>query len=255
MTETGEQTQIITPEYEAFVEKFKPKKTTDDCYTPALVYDAVADWVANEYGVDRAHFVRPFYPGGDYEHEEYKPGDIVVDNPPFSIMSSIVRFYCQRGIPFFLFANGLTLFTAHDQPVTYIPTQNTITYENGAKVSTSFITNMDKYRVRSAPTLYKAVEQADKVVQKVNKKQLKKHDYPVEVLTSSNVARFSKYGIDFAVRDDECVRISALDEQRQRGEAIFGGAYLIGAHAAAEKAAAEKWELSEIERQIVSRLA
>lgn len=29
------------PEYDAFVEKFTPKKTTDDCYTPPLVYDAV----------------------------------------------------------------------------------------------------------------------------------------------------------------------------------------------------------------------
>ena len=28
-------------DYDAFVEKFKPKKTTDDCYTPPLVYDAV----------------------------------------------------------------------------------------------------------------------------------------------------------------------------------------------------------------------
>ena len=26
-------------DYEGFVEKFKPKKTTDDCYTPPLVYD------------------------------------------------------------------------------------------------------------------------------------------------------------------------------------------------------------------------
>ena len=35
-------------EYEAFVEKFKPKKTTDDCYTPPEVYEAVADFVAEE---------------------------------------------------------------------------------------------------------------------------------------------------------------------------------------------------------------
>jgi hypothetical protein len=28
-------------EYEAFVDKFKPKKTTDDCYTPPDVYDTV----------------------------------------------------------------------------------------------------------------------------------------------------------------------------------------------------------------------
>ena len=48
--------------YEEFVEKFKPKLTTDDCYTPPIVYDAVADWVAAEYKLDRSLFVRPFYP-------------------------------------------------------------------------------------------------------------------------------------------------------------------------------------------------
>lgn len=29
------------PEYEAFVNKFKPKLTTDDCYTPPEIYEAV----------------------------------------------------------------------------------------------------------------------------------------------------------------------------------------------------------------------
>lgn len=38
--------------YEEFVEKFKPKLTTDDCYTPPIVYDAVADWVASEYNLN-----------------------------------------------------------------------------------------------------------------------------------------------------------------------------------------------------------
>ena len=38
-------------DYEGFIEKFKPKKTTDDCYTPPLVYDAVKEWVRKEYGV------------------------------------------------------------------------------------------------------------------------------------------------------------------------------------------------------------
>ena len=52
--------------YEEFVDKFKPKKTTDDCYTPVEIYDAVAGWVENEYRVNRCNFVRPFYPGGDY---------------------------------------------------------------------------------------------------------------------------------------------------------------------------------------------
>ena len=71
--------------YEAFVEKFKPKLTTDDCYTPAIVYDAVANWVQNEYDLDKYEFCRPFYPGGDYENYNYK-NKIVVDNPPFSIL-------------------------------------------------------------------------------------------------------------------------------------------------------------------------
>ena len=32
--------------YEEFVEKFKPKLTTDDCYTPPTIYDIVADGAA-----------------------------------------------------------------------------------------------------------------------------------------------------------------------------------------------------------------
>ena len=61
-------------EYNEFLEKFEPKKTTDDCYTPAIVYDAIADWVASEFGLDRSAFIRPFYPGGDYQNEKYPAG-------------------------------------------------------------------------------------------------------------------------------------------------------------------------------------
>ena len=38
--------------YEEFVEKFKPKKTTDDCYTPPSVYAVIKDWACKEYGID-----------------------------------------------------------------------------------------------------------------------------------------------------------------------------------------------------------
>lgn len=50
--------------YEEFVEKFKPKKTTDDCYTPPVVYEAVKSWAINEYGLQGRKIERPFYPGG-----------------------------------------------------------------------------------------------------------------------------------------------------------------------------------------------
>ncbi len=74
--------------YDEFVEKFKPKLTTDDCYTPKKVYDAVLEWVIKEYKIDKNKVVRPFYPGGDFENFDYSNGAVVVDNPPFSIMDN-----------------------------------------------------------------------------------------------------------------------------------------------------------------------
>lgn len=89
-------------DYEGFVDKFKPKKTTDDCYTPPAVYDAVLNYVRSTYGIaEDTPIVRPFYPGGDYEHYDYPEDCLVVDNPPFSIFSKIVDFYTKRGIRFF----------------------------------------------------------------------------------------------------------------------------------------------------------
>lgn len=54
----------VDEEYKAFIDKFKPKKTTDDCYTPPNVYEAVLGWAVNEYGIDPENIVRPFWPGG-----------------------------------------------------------------------------------------------------------------------------------------------------------------------------------------------
>ena len=45
--------------YEEFVEEFKPKKATDDCYTPPTIYEIVEPWACNEYGIDPAKVVRP----------------------------------------------------------------------------------------------------------------------------------------------------------------------------------------------------
>lgn len=132
-------------EYAAFVEKFKPKRTTDDCFTPENIYDVVADWVAKEYGVDRQNFVRPFWPDGDFEEEaqDYGPETIVVDNPPFSIVSQVAKFYQARGIRFFVFAPALTLFSAClKDGVNAVAAHANITYGNGANVRTSFLTNM-----------------------------------------------------------------------------------------------------------------
>lgn len=39
--------------YEQFVEKFKPKKTTDDCMTPPEIYEVVCDYVCNRWDISQ----------------------------------------------------------------------------------------------------------------------------------------------------------------------------------------------------------
>jgi hypothetical protein len=230
-------------EYNAFVDKFKPKLTTDDCYTPPIVYDAIRDWVCKKHGIDPAQIVRPFYPGGDYERFDYPKGCIVLDNPPFSILTKICTFYLDRQIPFFLFSPSLTTFSgrAIATKMTHIVCDADITYENGANVRTAFVTNLYKDIVaQSEPDLHRIVKEANEANIRARKQELPKYAYPDEVLTAAMLQRYSKYGIEFVVRKEDCVFISALEAQRKAKKTVFGGGLLLSAKAAAEKAAAEK---------------
>ena len=254
-------------EYKAFVDKFKAKKTTDDCYTPDNVYEAVAAWVAAEYQLDREIFVRPFYPGGDFERFPYPEGCAVVDNPPFSIMSKIIAFYARRGIRFFLFAPALTLFSSSSSSsATCLPVGVSITYENGAKVPTSFVTNLEPpdLRVRTAPRLYQSVKAADDKNRAAATRQLPRYEYPDNIVTAAMVQRWCKYGVDYRLSVQDSRPVDALDAQRARGLSIFGKGFLLSTRAAAERAAAERaaaeraaaerWELSDAERRMVSMI-
>lgn len=227
----------VSQEYKDFVDKFKPKKTTDDCYTPVEVYDAIADWVADEYKVDRADFVRPFFPGGDYERFLYTDASIVVDNPPFSILTQICSFYETHGVRYFLFAPFLTVLGI--RPATCrVVTDLDIIYANGAKVITSFITNLDNALIRTAPELVRRVEAAQLAARKTDDKP--KFIYPSEVLTSSAVGYIGRYGIDYRVEASDACFIRTMDEQRRIDKSIFGGGYLLSKDAAAARVAAEK---------------
>lgn len=242
-------------DYEKFTAKFTDApKTTDDCYTPANVYEAVADWVAEEYGVAREAMVRPFWPGGDYEAFDYPSGCAVVDNPPFSILVRIMRHYTHRGIPFFLFAPTLTLFSGRGLDVTYLPCGISITYANRASVNTSFITNMDTCRLRSVPALYRAIRRANEENERALTKELPKYSYPDHVLTAAAAYQYSHYGVDFRLEKRDCAFISAMDAQRAAGKVIFGGGLLLSERAAAERAAANVWALSEREWEMVRSL-
>ena len=265
----GEATDADSDEYREFTEKFEAKHTTDDCYTPAKVYDAIADWVQATYQVSRENFIRPFYPGGDYQNEKYIPGAVVVvDNPPFSILSEIVRFYAERKIPFFLFAPSLTLFnSAVTSHCTCVCCGGSITYENGATVATSFVTNLEpeSIRARSCPELYRVIDEANRANLAETKREIPTYSYPDHVVTSSMLSKYAKYGIELTIPRKGSQPIDALDAQTEAGKAIFGKGLLLSEKAAAEKAAAEKaaaekaaatkWALSERERALVQKLS
>ena len=245
-------------EYNEFLDKFEDKKTTDDCYTPDNIYNAVAAWVEKEYGVNQKDFVRPFYPGGDYARYKYPEGCVVCDNPPFSILSEITKFYMEHGIRFFLFAPALTIFNSSSSSFCSICCNVSITYENGAKVSTSFVTNMDEALVKSCPELYHIVKDEDEKNTKSNR-ELPSYVYPDEVVTSAIVGYLSKYGVTWEARKSDAYFIRCLDEQKEAGKTLFGSGFLLSEKAAAEKAAREKveaimWHLSAREREIVKSL-
>lgn len=132
-----------TESYEEFIKKFENKKTTDDCYTPADVYNVVCNYFCKKLSIDRSKIIRPFYPGGDYQNENYRD-KIVLDNPPFSKMAEIERFYAANGVPFVLFAPGLTAMTrtSLNAKLGIVYLQYGIRYENGANVMTAFVSNL-----------------------------------------------------------------------------------------------------------------
>ena len=252
------------PEYEAFVDKFKPKLTTDDCYTPENVYEAVRAWVFERYGLaEDTQVVRPFWPGGDYKAFDYPDGCVVIDNPPFSIMGQIETFYLKNGIDFFLFAPALKIFKPYDG-LNYVLVDNAITYENGAVVPTSFVTNMGEYLVEVSAELHKAVEAADRANRDAKVKKLPKYENPPEVATAAKLRLLASKGVSYTIRAEDAVVIRALDSMRIKQKSIFGNGLLLGEKAAAEKAAAEKaaaekadvivWQLSDKEREAVKKL-
>lgn len=262
------QSKLSFEDYEGFINKFKKSKklhkmTTDDCYTPPEVMDVVNLYVAERWGLDPATFVRPFWPGGDYEAYDYPDGCTVVDNPPFSMLVKIQTFYLDHGIKFFLFAPTMTCINGgrYDE-VDHVITDCRITYTNGAIVNTSFITNLDEDNIlETEPVL---TERLKECVRSLAGHQAKMHTakwaLPDEVLTTARASYYSANGVRLELTRHDAVRIRTLDSQRQAGKSIYGAGLLLSPSAAAERAAADRaaaeraaphvWELSDREREM-----
>lgn len=251
-------------DYEGFVRKFQtPKKTTDDCYTPPAIYEAVLSFVKEDVGIpSHLEIARPFYPGGDYESYDYT-GKVVIDNPPFSILSKIVKFYQERKIPFFLFAPKLTCLSGvaagmENYTAVFLAASNsTLTYENGAKVSTAFVTNMlEDLKVWVSESLTEKIKAAIAS----NRKIIPKYSYPDEVFKATDSEVCAELKIDRA----DTLPVVALDCQKPHKKTVFGKGLLLTAKAAKavkdakavkrEKNPEIRWTLSEREKSMIAEL-
>lgn len=263
-----------TKEYKAFVNKFKPKRTTDDCFTPPEVYEVVKKWVLEKCPqVAGLKVVRPFYPNGDYKAEDYTDS-VVIDNPPFSILAEIKNFYRHGGIPFFLFAHSLTLFSraGEEVGVNYIIPDADITYQNGANVRTSFVSNLfGDDVIILAPDLGQSIKQAqaEAKVARGEKKRLV-YKYPKNLISSALLQKYVSRGVQLTIKRHEVHYVEQLDSQIKHNKKIYGRGYLISDHVvkvleeARKEAEVQKeqkeeepdniWELSERERNIIEEL-
>lgn len=242
-------------DYESFVDKFKRKKTTDDCYTPEEVYNCILNHVIDTCDLKDVEIVRPFYPGGDYEHYQYPDNCVVIDNPPFSVISKIVGFYTKKNIKFFLFAPHLTLFGIKSE-CCKIVVGAPIIYENGALVKTSFISNLvNDFAIISDYQLYVKLKR----IANKGKVHYPRYAYPKELLTVSAVQYCLEKGVSMKFKKEELYSVSKLDSQVAHKKAIFGRGYLLSNSATkraenAKKDAERKYaERKDAERKAAER--
>lgn len=253
-------------DYESFVEKFKSKKTTDDCYTPAPVYDVVKEYVLkNLLPPGNWKIERPFYPGGDYQKasEQYDENTVVIDNPPFSILSKILRFYEEHQIKFFLFAPHLTVLSSIGglSATAVVLTCSRIRFHNGACVAISFPTNMlpPGEMIRVDPGLQGAIFLAMQGQAQAKTKPVNK--YPEEVQSLPSLTYLLSYGNGkrISIPRKETKFIRRLD----CGHRLFGAGLLVShgiaglvaeARRRAEETRSNTYELSPREKAIVAEL-
>ena len=180
--------------YDEFVNKYKPKLTTDDCYTPPKIYSVILEWVKKYYGVNE-RIIRPFNPNDDYKKYDYSNA-VVVDNPPFSILAEIIDYYLDNNVKFFLFAPCLTCFTylAKNRKICILPINVNITYENGARIVTGFVTNLENNAININAELYKLIKNCHEY------KSQRKINHGYDYICIGNCNKLAKRGIDFKIK-------------------------------------------------------
>ena len=245
-------------DYDGFLQKLEVKKTTDDCYTPKEVMDIIINYVNDKYPLKDKKIIRPFFPDGDFESIDYSGDCVVIDNPPFSIVSNICKYYLERDIKFFLFCPHLTAFSS-DIDCTHIIASADITYENGAVIKTAFVSNLfGDVKIIGDSALHLKFKE----LQRNNKASLPKYKYPDNIITVSKISYCVEKGISLTFDKKDVKHCRGMDAQKKHGKGLFGSGFIASdkaAAAAAAAAAAENdtiiiWELSEREKKIIKSL-
>lgn len=209
--------------------------TADECYTPPAVYDAVLDYTVERYNLRGKHVVRPFLPGGDFKKYVYGKNDVVIDNPPFSITTKIVKWYIANNIPFFLFINGLYGVSLsrglHGKATVIVTNANVSFYNKGIekRIKLGFVTNMEPNNIviRGDATL------TNKLNGLVNKKSFKRFRYPDNFLKNSDILSALQRNVELKLTTDNCLFEDNLDyhkaQTRDKAQrlSVFGGGYLV----------------------------
>ena len=166
----------------------------------------------------------------------------------------------EKGVRFFLFAPALTLFSSgYISGVNFVVCGVSITYANGAKVNTSFVTNLGSDKIYCCGRLNRRISEIDRINTKQITNKPPVYSYPQYVVNAARLNYIANHGTDLRIRERDTAFIRKIDSQGKQGKSVFGGGFLISEKAAAEKAAAEKtnsiiWELSEREREIIRGL-
>jgi hypothetical protein len=230
----GSQSSIVFHDYESFLAKFSENpKTTDDCFTPRDVFEAVVQYVGTVVDLSDKQILRPFFPGGDYVNAVYPENGIVIDNPPFSIFTDIIKFYTARRIPFFLFGQGKTIMCCVKYCTAVIVT-DLLTYENGARIYTNFASNLfGDTIIMTAPKLNDLIFSCPSQNVKAN---LASYNYPPELLSFSQMQTICRGGVEFSVKRDECQIVKNLDNHPKQ---LFVEHILLSSAKAEEKESAK----------------
>lgn len=221
---------------------------TDEHFTPPDVYEAVKDWACARYGIGPDKIVRPFWPGGDYENYDYPPDAVVLDNPPFSIITKICRFYLERGIPFFLFAPGPQLVNvAPEAAISRIVVGCSVKYESRASIGTGFVTSYDSdIVIQTAPDLREALLAAQG-----KRKTMRTTVWPQNVTSAGLLEKYAIAGIRLELETNECTK---MPNRPTRENQVFGGGLLLSDRAADRLRSLTNYELTERQQLVIDQL-